>query len=479
MLECATPNNEELKLTPYSRVAFAQIAANPAYVDESGNSLLHEPVFPGDEKVGLYTLAAIEEIHQFRNKAAAAFTTHASAKLEVIAAFAANHGASVLILPEYSIPSAALEACKRLSDGLDLTIVAGSHVVTRLSAHDYSQAGMPTAEDLQGRAVCPIFVPNQEPRLCQKITRSKWESSLVAGDSCPPVTLSIWGKRVSLQVFICLDAIAVPTQKPRLPKLGPTLYAIPSLTPSVELFYDKSRLLLASGYVAVFANGAEFGGSRAFARTERTSRWYTTEDGTEPLPKNSEALVVLEVDLSGQYETRKSTAEHFPVKDVQVFPLLYQDASEQTNEYAETIKQLKDSGPSAIPGIKEKIERFSIIDERLFPGLMQEKIKQFTRNVLDLGLADDSAWVQWLEPLIVRATTSTDRLRWELCGEVIGIINDLQMSDKYPAKMDQLNNVCKVLLNRRRELGKRVAASVATKTAMAPDREAVPSTLGW
>jgi len=40
-------NRKEFKsLAVYSRVAFAQIAANPAYVDESGNSLLHEPAFP-------------------------------------------------------------------------------------------------------------------------------------------------------------------------------------------------------------------------------------------------------------------------------------------------------------------------------------------------------------------------------------------------------------------------------------------------
>lgn len=462
-------------MAPYSRIAFAQVAANPAYVDESGNSLLHEPVFPGDDKVGLYTLGAIEEIHQFRGKVAAALTTHMSAKVEVVAAFAANHGASLLVFPEYSIPSPVLDACKRLSDGLDLAIVAGSQVATQLSLRHYREVGLPAGDDLQGRAVCPIFVPHQPPRFCQKLTRSKWESSLVPGESCPPVPLSLYGKRAFLQVFICIDAIAAPADvKPRSSaKLGPTLYAIPSLSPKADLFYDRARLLLASGHVALFANGAEFGGSRAFARTERTNCWYTEEDGTKPLPKNSEALVLLEVDLSSQYEVRRSTAEHFPVQEVSVFPLLYSDSSNETNEYSQIIQELKEHGASAIPGIKERIGRFTILDERLFPGLLQEKIRHFIRNVLAFGLADDAAWVRWLEPLTVRATVSTDTLRWELCSEVIGLINDLLVSGKHADRTDQLTSVYKVLLTRRRELGMRVASSMPPKAVMTTARETV------
>jgi tetratricopeptide (TPR) repeat protein len=461
-------------LAVYSRVAFAQIAANPAYVDESGNSLLHEPTFPTDDKIGLYTLASIEEIHQFRNKVAAALTAHISAKLEVIAAQAANQGAGLLVLPEYSIPSPVLSACKSLSEGLDITIVAGSHVATQLSLRDCREAGLPSGDELLGRAVCPIFVPHQLPRLRQKITRSKWESSLVAGDVSEPVALSLWGKKVFLQVSICLDAIAAPEAKAKSSKLGPTIYAIPALTPATDLFGDRARLLLGSGHVSVFVNGAEFGGSRAFARAERLNRWYAAEDGTQPLPRHSEALVLLEVDLSSQYEVRKSVAEHFPVQDLKVFPLLYPDASQEASEYAEIVRELKEAGPSAMPGIKERIERFALLDERLFPGLLQEKIKQFFRNVVDLGLANDDAWAAWLEPLVVKATTSTDKLRWELCGEAVELINELLLSEKYAAKMDQLTSVYRAVINRRRELGKRVAASVPSKTISAGGRETAP-----
>ena len=459
----------------YSRIAFAQIAANPAYLDDSGNSLLHEPTFPMDEKMGLYTLASIEEVHKLRNKVASAFTTHVSAKVEVTAAFAANQGAGLLVFPEYSIPSPVLSACKSLSDGLNITIVAGSHVATQLSLRDYRDVGLPSGNELVGRAVCPIFIPQQPPRLRQKLNRSKWESSLVPGDPSEPIPVSLWGKQIFLQVSICIDAIAEPAQgKIKSAKLGPTVYVIPALTPSTELFGDRARLLLSAGHVSIFTNGADFGGSRVFARAKRASRWYTEENGTQALPRHSEALVVVEADLSSQYEVRRFTGEHFPVKDVLVFPLLYPDASSESNEYTEIIKQLKEGSPSSIPGIKEKIERFALLDERLFPGLLQEKIKHFFRNVLDLGLAGDSAWVPWLEPLVVKATTSTDRLRWELCGEALELINELLLSGREAAKTDLLTNVYKGLINRRKELGKRVAVSVSSKSTALGSNEAIP-----
>jgi hypothetical protein len=207
MLQCSRRKEFE-SLAVYTRVAFAQIAANPAYVDESGNSLLHEPAFPSEDKPGLYSLASIEEIQQLRNEIAATMAGHVSAKLELTAATAANNGAGLLIFPEYSIPSSVLATCKALSDGLEIAIVAGSHVTTQISIRDCRSAGIACADELQGRAVCPIFVPHQAPRLRQKITRSKWESSLVPGEIGEPIPLNMWGKRAFLQVAICLAWIS-------------------------------------------------------------------------------------------------------------------------------------------------------------------------------------------------------------------------------------------------------------------------------
>jgi tetratricopeptide (TPR) repeat protein len=444
----------------YSRIAFAQISANPAYVDESGVSHLHEPAFPTEEKLGLHTLAGIEEVNRFRSAVADAYLTHVSAKLEMVCAFAANKGCELIVLPEYSVSSGLLRTCKELSDGLHLAIVAGSHVATRHSIQDYQALGLSVGGEIINRAICPVFRPGMRPCLLEKLTRSKWESSLVPGTSCDPIEMVLAGKRVEVQVLICLDAIS--QLEPRRSKSKhqlPILYIIPSLSPKVDEFYDKARLLLASDSAVLFVNIAEFGGSKAFVRSESAIGWRVGDDGTEPLPRFGEALVTVQLDLEAQYQVRKSTREHFPVGKIEVFPLLYPSSSLQAEEYAELIEQLKKTPASRIPGIQEMFRRYAILDERLFPSLLQQKIGHFMQHIVGLGLEDDAAWLGWLEPVVVRATDTTDSLRWEFCGNAAQLLNDLMLSEQHPDKTEQLTSVHKYLVNRRKELGKRINVS--------------------
>jgi len=454
----------------YTRVAFAQIAANPAYVDESGTSHLHEPAFPGDEKNGLYLLAGIEEVKQLRAKIASAYLAHMVAKIEAITAFAANKGASLLVFPEYSIASGTLESCQRLSDSLNLVLVAGSHVVTLNSLQDYKRIGLNVGEEKVNRAICPVFVPNCDPILCEKLTRSKWESSLVPGEAPPFLEVRLDGRAVDLHVSICIDAIQPAETKRGGKRSSATLHAIPSLTPSVELFYDKARLLLAGGSSSLFVNAAEFGGSRAFARTEHLNRWQTGEDGTKPLPKHSEALVVLDLDIASQYEVRKSSAENFPTRDASVYPLLYPEMSREASDYIEIIEQLQTRPAKSVAEMCAEIKRFTIIDERLFPTLLQDKLRHVT-DLVDIGVVPQEGWEQLLKPLSIRATAPIDTLRWELCGDAIRLMNDLLISGRYAEKFDQLTSAHRYFLNRRKELGTRVTSSVAKKSRTTPIRE--------
>jgi hypothetical protein len=221
----------------YSRIAFAQISANPAYVDESGVSHLHEPAFPTEEKLGLHALAGIEEVNRFRSAVADAYFTHVSAKLEMICAFAANKGCDLIVFPEYSVSSGILRTCQELSDGLHLAIVAGSHVATRHSIQDYKALGLSVGGDMINRAICPVFRPGLPVCLLEKLTRSKWESSLIPGTSCDPIEMSLSGKKVEVQVLVCLDAVSqLESRKSRSKRQLPTLYVIPSLSPKMDEF---------------------------------------------------------------------------------------------------------------------------------------------------------------------------------------------------------------------------------------------------
>ncbi|HXW54606.1 MAG TPA: hypothetical protein VEJ67_02570 [Candidatus Cybelea sp.] len=85
----------------YHRLALAQIAFNPAYLDDSV-SYLHEPIFPADSERGLHKLAGLTEIHDLRASIAAALIEHMSHKNAAIADFVANQNTEVLVFPEYS-----------------------------------------------------------------------------------------------------------------------------------------------------------------------------------------------------------------------------------------------------------------------------------------------------------------------------------------------------------------------------------------
>jgi hypothetical protein len=92
----------------YHRVAIAQLSINPAYLDSSGVSYLHEPVFGGEETGGLHRLHDIPEIQDLRGRIAKRYEAHITEKIKAVAEFAAEKRVELLVLPEYSVPASAL-----------------------------------------------------------------------------------------------------------------------------------------------------------------------------------------------------------------------------------------------------------------------------------------------------------------------------------------------------------------------------------
>lgn len=446
----------------YHRIALAQLSFNPAYLDESGVSYLHEPVFPGDDEHGFHKLAGLQEVHELRTRIATAFIDHMSHKIGTVIRFAAREKVQLMVLPEYSVPVELLEECMKLSREHNMVIIAGSHIATRPAINEHSRLGIAASGEGSrlGRAVCPVLLPNGQSHLFEKINRSKWESSLPAGVRSGPVSVQLGKEPIQIEVLICLDALQEPAgRKASRMKSSPSLVAMPSLTPSVDLFYKRCELLLASGKVTLFANIADFGGSRVFTRAERAKGWLVISDGVDSIQKHCEAVVILDADLSSQFEVRKSTSEHFPVRDVSVVPLLYSRHSEVCKEFLSLVQALEGQFDADSMGLPEKLKRFIAIDYRLFPRIMQEKLKHFLANVVEPGLADHTAWRESLTPVAIETTTSTDSLRWDLCGKAIELVNELTLSGRYPEKTDLFMATYKYLVNRRNELRTRMEPS--------------------
>ncbi len=469
----------------YHRLALVQLSFNPAYLDDSGVSYLHEPIFPGDEGHGLYRLAGLPEVNDLRVRVATSLIDHMSRKIKAVVEHAAREKVELLVLPEYSVPPELLEECKKLSREFGMVIVAGSHIATRPALAEHARLGMSnTVEEKRlGRAVCPVFLPSGQTYMFEKIHRSKWESSLIPGVATAPAPMALGQEQIQLQVSICIDAIQEEetSGKSRRGRGLPTVTVMPSLTPTTDLFYSRAQLLLASGKVTLFANIAEFGGSRVFARADRAKGWTVVPDGTEPVPRYSEALAIVEADLSNQFEVRKTTQEHFPVRVISVVPLIYADHSEACREFIKLVAALS-SKPADDAELRENIQRFAAMDYRFFPRLMQEKLKHFFESVVNPGLADETAWRRWLTPVVVDTTPSTDAVRWNLTGDAIEVINELNLAGRYPEKTDVFSKTYGYLANKRNELRGRMEPAPSKSAApvrVSPEEAAQPAaTLG-
>lgn len=442
------------------RFGVAQLSYNPAFLNESGVSCLQEPVFPSDDSRGLYKLEDLREIHDLRLRIAAQHTDHISHKLRALVEFASQRSVELLLLPEYSVPSELLEECRALSKDHGIVIVAGSHIATRSAIKEHIRLGMAPASSAGkiGRSVCPVFLPSGGSHLFEKVGRSKAEGSVIGGVDSGPVMVSLGGENILLEVMICIDAIREqPARQERKVRSSPRLTVIPSLTPTTDLFYKKAELLLAAGRVSLFANVAEFGGSKVFARAESAAGWLTAADGVGPVAKGGEALILASVDLGGQFVVRKSTEEHFPVQGVSVAPIIYANASDSCKEYVGLIENLKDLPDKDTEQAQANLKPFTTIEYKSFPRLMQEKLKHFLANVAGPGLGDAAAWREWLTPVVIHDTESPDAIRYSLCEESIGLVHELGMSEKYSDKAESFGDIYKYLMSKLSELRTRVA----------------------
>ncbi len=437
------------------KLGIAQISANPAYADELVSSI-QEPVFPGkSEKVGLFTIAGLEEVNALRQRISEQYINHLNRKLEAFIRFAAARGVELLVFPEYSVPPESLPTCRSLCDDLGIAIIAGTHVVTanpvalqiykNLDLFPEKSADVAAMDRKIRQAVCVVFLPAQEPLTFAKYVRSKWESCLIPGrPALHSFKMGTKAGQIEVQVLICIEAL-VGTTPSKEKHYHPQLIAIPAFTPTCEDFYSFGKLNLPQGKCTLFANVAEFGGSRAFARAENANLWFTQADGTREVPEHSEALLIIEADLEKQFEVRKRTRENTAVSDVRLYPTLYPITSPQVEQYAQLIEFISNSSVD-LQELSKKVEPFTSLTTKVFPKFLQHKLQHFVSHVASACAIDQREAKDWIDPLIVTDTPSTDLLRWELCSEALQTVSRLQLSGKHVERANEMMEVYAHLL---------------------------------
>ena len=462
------------------RVGLAQISFNPAYADELA-SYIQEPAFPGEhDKTGLFSISGLEEVGQFQNSVAEKYLLHLNYKIESILRFASSDGVELLVFPEYSVPPEALPLCHALSQELGIAIVAGSHVVTLSDAArqiyhglnlTFEGAKKPVEERVR-QAACVVLVPDETPVAFVKYVRSKWEGSLVEGvPAYHAFQMKTRNGKIEVQVLICIEALSHAATKEK--HTIPRLVAIPAFTPRTDPFYDEGRHALLTGKCTLFANVTEFGGSRVFARADNTSLWFTEKNGSKPLPRGSEALLVVEADLEKQFEVRQSVAEHTAVSDLRVFPILYPTMSAEAHQYSDFVHICSATSPT-LPDISSQVGPFTTLKAQVLPQLLQDKLSHFVGHIAPTGIVSPEEAVRWITPLSIREIKPTDVLRWELCNESIETVNALLKSRKYVHRSKELLEVYGHLLETRN----RLAGSVQTGVEEAPRPEQLSMTRG-
>jgi tetratricopeptide (TPR) repeat protein len=461
---------------PYlCRFGVAQISVNPAYADELVSSL-QEPTFPEDiERVGLFTIAGIEEINALRQTISDRYVAHLNRKIETIIRFGCEQRLQLLVFPEYSIPAESLRVCKSLSDELDLTIIAGTHIVTlspsaQAAYRDLSlvlpdrPAGL---ENAVRQAVCSVFRPAKPPLVFVKYVRSKQETALIPGTpSVHSFEMMTSSGKLEVQVLTCIEALtkfSVLKEK----HTHPRSVAIPAFRTKATDLDNIAQQALGQGKCTLLANVAEFGGSKVFVRAERATFWFSESDGSKPIPQHSEALVIVEADLERQFEIRKLARESSAVSALRVYPLLYPSSSQEARSYASGFESWCTT-PKTPEQLAEFARPFEDLNRKVFPPLLQEKLTHFTAHLVPAGIISVEDGRDWLKPIVVGDTPSTNALRWELCNRALETVNQLHLSGKHLSRTKDLTDVYAHLLEKRNQLMEFILSTEAPQQSPSP-----------
>jgi tetratricopeptide (TPR) repeat protein len=87
------------------------------------------------------------------------------------------------------------------------------------------------------------------------------------------------------------------------------------------------------------------------------------------------------------------------------------------------------------------------------------------------GVISSAEATAWLQPIIVSDTRSTNNLRYELSSEAMTVLNELQLSGKYPSKTTDLLNVYSHLVTRRNSLFPLIDAGAKAQVTVRDDVE--------
>lgn len=231
------------------RIAVVQLDFHPAFYDD-GRSLLGEPLGRlGDGTAARLPLEGVpgvarEELAALQGRVATEYEAALARKLAIVLEQCREWGVRIVVFPEYAIPAGCLRLVADAARGM--VVVAGTHHVGKRERQSGIYGKLGVERPPRGTAVAPVLHDGRALALvpkCRAAPIADEARSLNPGAGWAPVDLPS-GFPSPLAVAICIDFVA--EERPACADPGVSLdevclWAVPSLTPTVEDFHAKAR----------------------------------------------------------------------------------------------------------------------------------------------------------------------------------------------------------------------------------------------
>ena len=278
---------------------------------------------------------------------------------------------------------------------------------------------------------------------------------MTAGRAASTTSIGIRGTTFKIAVLLCIDALELGQLAPLYSgENAPELFIAPSLSRSTTPFDNVCQLSLINEVPSIYVNGAATGGSRIFAKSgTATNNWPAERDGTERLPQDAEAVVIVDIDFDEQVEVRRTVRPHVGMRVNAYAPLLYVSQSDLCGTFVALRKRFSDPKADRLPDeAREQLSMLSKTDAMLFPNLLQRKIRLLIDSARSGSLRADDIKM-FLETVdIPPEVHSTFVLRQLLIQDALKKVMSLLSSPDSVREQDRVFKVARNISRHRTEL---------------------------
>ncbi len=278
------------------RIAAVQLDYQPCVRTLTGSWRLDEPLSPSDPFQNVtqpdYLLSSLKTLSGCREvcdslikETGELYLDNISSKLREILDFCYSNKVDLIVFPEYAVPVRAIPALLQFSN--KMTIIAGLGYLKRPDVTQLENMKFNTIGVTAGSNVAAVLSP-QNNFLVTKKNPAQGES-FVSGNGPKIEMLNLANRSITTGIAICLDFL---TEKTLFIRENPDIVLIPALSRNIAEFNETPR-----GYIKIFANNAVYGGTH-IGIPGLQGLGYTNQNGTIPLQKGIEGIVIVDWDSS-------------------------------------------------------------------------------------------------------------------------------------------------------------------------------------